>query len=57
MVTNRGLFIDGAFTDALDGATLEVLNPHDGTLLAIVAEAGEADVDLAVKAAERSFPA
>ena len=57
MVANRGLFIDGNFTDALDEATLEVLNPHDGTVLATVAEAGEGDVDLAVKAAARSFPA
>ncbi len=57
MVAQRGLFIGGRFTDALDEATLEVLNPHDGTVLATVAEAGEADVDLAVEAATRSFPA
>ena len=56
MVTHRGLFIGGKFTDALDEATLEVLNPHNGTVLATVAEAGEADVDLAVEAATRSFP-
>jgi aldehyde dehydrogenase (NAD+)/betaine-aldehyde dehydrogenase len=53
----RGLFIDGEFTEALDGATLDVLNPHDGTVLATVAEAGEADVDRAVEAATRAFPA
>jgi acyl-CoA reductase-like NAD-dependent aldehyde dehydrogenase len=52
-----GLFIDGTSSDALDGATLEVLNPHDATVLATVAEAGEADVDRAVKAATRAFPA
>jgi acyl-CoA reductase-like NAD-dependent aldehyde dehydrogenase len=57
VVSHRGLFIDGRFTDALDEATLEVLNPHDDTVLAMVAEAGEADVDLAVDAATRSFPA
>jgi betaine-aldehyde dehydrogenase len=53
----KGLFVDGTFTEALDGATLEVLNPHDGTLIATVAEAGEADVDRAVDAATRAFPA
>lgn len=56
MALRRGLFIGGRFTEALDGASLEVLNPHDGSVLAMVAEAGEADVDLAVEAAERAFP-
>jgi acyl-CoA reductase-like NAD-dependent aldehyde dehydrogenase len=52
----HGLFIDGKFTEALDGATLEVLNPHDGSVVATVAEAGEADVDRAVDAATDAFP-
>ena len=56
MLTHKGLYIDGKFTEALDGATLEVLNPHDGTILATVAEAGEADVDRAVEAATHAFP-
>ena len=57
MASHNGLFIDGRFSEALDQATLEVLNPHDGTVLATVAEAGEADVDRAVDAATRAFPA
>lgn len=57
MASRYGLFIDGNSTEALDGSTLDVLNPHDGTLLATVAEAGEADVDRAVDAAARAFPA
>jgi acyl-CoA reductase-like NAD-dependent aldehyde dehydrogenase len=57
VVAHHGLFIDGTFTEALDEAQLEVLNPHDGTVIATVAEAGEGDVDLAVKAAASSFPA
>jgi acyl-CoA reductase-like NAD-dependent aldehyde dehydrogenase len=56
-VLTRGLFIDGQFVDAADGATLEVLNPHDGSLLAVVAEGRERDVDAAVAAAQRAFPA
>ncbi len=53
----RGLFIDGDFVDARDGATLEVLNPHDGSLIAVVAEGGEDDVDRAVVAAKDAYPA
>ncbi|MFZ1063306.1 MAG: aldehyde dehydrogenase family protein, partial [Acidimicrobiales bacterium] len=53
----RGLFIDGDFVDARDGATLDVLNPHDGSLIAVVAEGGEDDVDRAVVAAKAAFPA
>jgi aldehyde dehydrogenase (NAD+) len=52
-----GLFIDGKFSESRDEATLDVLNPHDATLLATVAEAGEADVDRAVEAASRAYPA
>ena len=53
----RGLYIGGAFVDALDAATLDVLNPHDGSLLAVVAEGGEADIDRAVQSAQGAFPA
>jgi acyl-CoA reductase-like NAD-dependent aldehyde dehydrogenase len=49
------LFIGGEFVDALDGATLEVRDPHDGSLLADVAEARAADVDRAVEAAKAAF--
>jgi aldehyde dehydrogenase (NAD+) len=55
-VAKRGLFIDGAFVDAADGATIDVLDPHDGSLLAVVAEGRERDIDLAVAAAQRAFP-
>jgi acyl-CoA reductase-like NAD-dependent aldehyde dehydrogenase len=50
------LFIDGNFVDAAGGQTLPVINPHDGSVLAEVAEAREADVDRAVAAAQRAFP-
>ena len=45
------LLIGGQFVDALDGATIDVIDPHDGSLLASVAEAKEVDVDRAVEAA------
>jgi acyl-CoA reductase-like NAD-dependent aldehyde dehydrogenase len=51
------LFIDGRFVDALSGETLPTLNPHDNSPIADVAMAGRADVDLAVAAAQRAFPA
>ena len=51
------LFIDGRFVDAESGETQPTLNPHDGTTIAEVAMAGHADVDKAVDAAERAFPA
>ncbi len=51
------LFIDGEFVDAADGATMEVLNPHDNSVIGEVAEGGEADIDAAVDAATRAFPA
>jgi acyl-CoA reductase-like NAD-dependent aldehyde dehydrogenase len=51
------LFIDGHFIDAAGGSTVTVVNPHDGKVLAQVAEAREEDVDRAVSAARRAFPA
>jgi aldehyde dehydrogenase (NAD+) len=51
------LFIGGEFVDALDGATMDVINPYDGTVLAKVAEANAADIDRAVDAATKAFPA
>lgn len=51
------LFIDGEFVDALSGETLATLNPHDNSTIADVALAGPADIDRAVEAAQRAFPA
>ena len=50
------LFIDNRFVDAADGATLEVLNPHDNSKIVDVALAGTADIDAAVRAARAAFP-
>jgi acyl-CoA reductase-like NAD-dependent aldehyde dehydrogenase len=49
------LLIGGEFVDGVDGRTIEVLDPHDGSVLAEVAEATTADVDRAVAAAGRAF--
>lgn len=51
------LFIDGKFVDAAAGGTIDVLNPYDGALITAIAAAEAADVDRAVAAAQRAFPA
>ncbi|MCY1218709.1 NADP/NAD-dependent aldehyde dehydrogenase PuuC [compost metagenome] len=51
------LFIDGRFVPALKGGTIEVLSPNDGSLITHIAAAEAEDVDLAVAAAKRAFPA
>jgi aldehyde dehydrogenase (NAD+) len=50
------LFIGGQFVSALDGAVFPVWNPHNGYVIAEVAEAKAADVDRAVAAAQAAFP-
>lgn len=51
------LFIDGQFMDAESGETLATVNPYDNSVIANVAMAGRADVDKAVAAAHKAFPA
>jgi acyl-CoA reductase-like NAD-dependent aldehyde dehydrogenase len=49
------LLIDGQEVPAQSGATFASINPDNGQVLAQVAQAGEADVDCAVKAARKAF--
>ena len=51
------LYIDGRFVDAVAGGTIDVVSPHDGNLITRIAAAEAADIDLAVAAAKRAFPA
>jgi gamma-glutamyl-gamma-aminobutyraldehyde dehydrogenase/4-guanidinobutyraldehyde dehydrogenase/NAD-dependent aldehyde dehydrogenase len=48
------LYIDGAFADAAEGATLDAVSPRDGSVITRVAAAGQPDVDRAVRAARRA---
>lgn len=57
MTFQTRLLIGGKFTDAADGATFDTLNPHDAKALAQVAEAKAEDIDRAVAAAMKAFPA
>ncbi|HWQ39912.1 MAG TPA: aldehyde dehydrogenase family protein [Burkholderiales bacterium] len=51
------LFIDGEFVESESRARIPVLNPHDNSLITEVAEARQADIDRAVDAARKAFPA
>lgn len=51
------LFINGDFVDAEGGRTLDVLNPHDNSVIAQIAEGRAPDIDRAVAAAKAAFPA
>jgi succinate-semialdehyde dehydrogenase / glutarate-semialdehyde dehydrogenase len=49
------LFIDGAWSPAADGATIDVVNPASGERIGGLAKAGIADLDRALDAAEKGF--
>ncbi|WP_213878869.1 aldehyde dehydrogenase family protein [Pseudomonas sp. dw_358] len=51
------LFIDGQFVRALEGGEIDVFNPANGEVITRIAAAQAEDVDLAVAAAKRAFPA
>jgi acyl-CoA reductase-like NAD-dependent aldehyde dehydrogenase len=51
----KKLLIGGEWVDAANGETFETLNPATGEVLALVAAAGEVDVDRAVDAARKAF--
>ncbi len=52
-----GLYIDGTWRAASDGAVFTSTNPANGQVLAQCAEATKEDVDAAVAAAWRAYPA
>jgi betaine-aldehyde dehydrogenase len=51
------LYIDGAWTSPASGATSDVINPSDATVVATVDVADDADVERAISAARRAFDA
>ncbi len=57
MSVQNQLFIGGEFVDAIAGARLEVINPHDCSVITEIAEGRADDVDRAVDAAAEAFPA
>ena len=55
LLEKYGLFINGEWRDAKDGATLDAKNPANGEHLAKIADATEEDVNDAVRAAREAF--
>jgi succinate-semialdehyde dehydrogenase/glutarate-semialdehyde dehydrogenase len=51
------LFIDGAWCRAVGGASMPVLNPATGEAIGRVPQAGRADLDRALEAADKGFKA
>jgi aldehyde dehydrogenase (NAD+) len=55
IASSYGLFIDGQFVDGTDGKSFKTVSPASEEVLAEITEAGEADVDAAIKAAGRAY--
>ncbi len=49
-------FVGGGFVDAVEGGTMEVLNPSTGEVIAEVPRGTQADVERAVEAAKKAWP-
>lgn len=56
LLKNRG-YIDGKWVGANNGATYEVKNPADGTLVGNIPIMGKEETQAAIDAAEKAFPA
>ncbi len=54
-VRDYQMLIGGEWVDAQSGRTFESINPYTGKVWAVAPEAGEADVDAAVRAARTAF--
>jgi (Z)-2-((N-methylformamido)methylene)-5-hydroxybutyrolactone dehydrogenase len=54
-VRNYKMLVGGEWVDALSGKTFESINPYTGRVWATAPEAGEEDIDRAVKAARKAF--
>src|SRR5437867_2927241 len=55
MASHTQLFIDGAWSDGVNGRTIPVMNPATGEAGGTVAQAEKTDLDLALAAVERGF--
>ena len=55
-VSQHKNFVGGKWVDAVDGGTMEVLNPATGETIAEVPRGTQADVDRAVQAAKDALP-
>lgn len=51
------LYINGRWVPSSDGSTFKAINPANGEVLSVCAEATQDDVNAAVRAAQAAFPA
>src|SRR5437764_13097829 len=54
-IKDKPLLIGGKWQDSVSGKTFAAINPATGETICQVAEGDKADVDLAVKAARKTF--
>src|SRR3954451_4828911 len=54
-VSQHKNFVGGEWVDAIEGGTMEVLNPATGDVIAEVPSGTQADVDRAVEAAKKAL--
>jgi len=55
-MNTRQFYIDGRWTDPLDGRDMDVIDPSTEETIATISLGGQADTDAAVDAARRAFP-
>ena len=55
-VSQHKNFVGGEWVDAVEGGTMEVLNPATGDVIAEVPRGTQADVDRAVESAKNALP-
>jgi 1-pyrroline dehydrogenase len=55
-VSQHKNFVGGEWVDAVEGGTMEVLNPATGEVIAEVPQGTQGDVDRAVEAAKKALP-
>src|SRR3954451_11436572 len=55
-VSQRKNFVGGEWVDAVEGGTMDVLNPATGEKIAEVPRGTQGDVDRAVEAAKKALP-
>src|SRR5437763_4885006 len=55
-VSQRKNLVGGEWVDAVEGGTMEVINPSTGETIAEVPRGTAADVDRAVEAAKKALP-
>ncbi|MCL7376213.1 aldehyde dehydrogenase family protein [Streptomyces sp. 35G-GA-8] len=55
MSAQHTIHVDGKWREAVSGATRDILDPADATVLAVVSEGGAEDADAAIAAARTAF--